>query len=90
MIVVAARTFRDLRAAGRQPFCDTCKRPAPVLVREEHVRYWRDRFPERDIRLMGSSLAAVAENLFGSRIHVPLSPGAADELALTAAAWRHR
>jgi hypothetical protein len=88
MIVVPARTFRDLRASGRQPFCDTCKRPAAVLVREEHVRYWVDRFPARDIRAMGDAVDSAAESLFGSRVHLPMTPGARAQLALAASA-RH-
>lgn len=86
MIEVPARTFRDLRSAGRQPLCDTCKRPAAVLVTEAHVRYWVDRFPEREIRAMGDALDAAAEGLFGSRIRLPLTVGARDMLSLSAAA----
>lgn len=39
---LAARTVREMRAAGRRPVCRTCRRPDLVNVTDAHVTWARD------------------------------------------------
>jgi hypothetical protein len=85
MIVVAARTFRDLRAGGRQPFCDPCKRPASIVITEEHKAYWLERFSRAEIAFMATCVDQYCERLFGRPLPARAQLG---ELALAASAAR--
>lgn len=39
---LAARTVREMRAAGRKPVCRTCRRPDPVNVTDRDRRWAED------------------------------------------------